>query len=196
MEIFLRFPNRAIGVNRFCLPRMQRRAGFTLLELLLVLFIIGAAAAVTYPRITGTVSRARLDAAAGRVAAALRHARDRACLTGRIHRVEIDPARGRVTIQPQAAGGLAAWPHDDGKKEPGEEPETFRLDEGLRFIDDGDPVSRRVVFYPLGNARGGRWMIADPAGRRVAIAVDFITGGVHMEALAGREDIRTVALDR
>src|SRR5688500_9245400 len=58
-------------------PRRQTRAalGFTLIEIVMVLFIMAIVAAMAAPRYSQAIARYRLESAAGRVAADLEYAR-------------------------------------------------------------------------------------------------------------------------
>lgn len=68
------------------------RAGFTLVEMVLVVLVIGLIAAVTSPRYSDAISRYRLETAAARVAADLRHARWHARTKGTTQQVVFTPA--------------------------------------------------------------------------------------------------------
>jgi general secretion pathway protein H len=72
--------------------------GFTLIELVLVLFVIALAAAVAGPVIGRTTDGLRMRTEVAGFSATLRHAREQAVATQRPHRVEIDPREHRMTV--------------------------------------------------------------------------------------------------
>ena len=74
------------------------RPGFSLLETVLVVIIIGALAALAAPRYANSISRYRAVAAAQRVAADLAFARDRAMTGGAQRVVVFAPAAGQYEI--------------------------------------------------------------------------------------------------
>ena len=71
--------------------------GFSLLELLIVVTILGVAATVAIPDISTTHSTT-LDLAADKIARAIRHARSKSQRTGEIHGVEISQNTQRVVV--------------------------------------------------------------------------------------------------
>jgi prepilin-type N-terminal cleavage/methylation domain-containing protein len=72
-------------------------AGFSLVELILVITIMGILAWVAYPRLTVT-TEIKLDAAARRVAADLRYAQNRSIGTRVVHGLLFDAAAERYTL--------------------------------------------------------------------------------------------------
>jgi general secretion pathway protein H len=72
--------------------------GFTLIELVLVLFVIALAAAVAGPVIGRTAEGMRMRTEVAGFSATLRHAREQAVATQRPHRVEINPGEHRMSI--------------------------------------------------------------------------------------------------
>lgn len=73
------------------------RAGFTLVELALVITLIGILAWIAYPRFA-SVYEIRVDAAAHRVATDLRYAQSLSIGTRVVHGVVFEPAQGRYTV--------------------------------------------------------------------------------------------------
>ena len=85
------------------LPSTTNRAGFTLLEMLVVMVLIGVITAVAVPVAGAGIQTLRLQSGARHVAAALRLARGRAIRSQEIHLVSLDREQRRVTV---ASGDL------------------------------------------------------------------------------------------
>lgn len=90
--------------NRF--PResdsLSRPAGFTLMELMLVLAILVALAAFAAPLFQGMLVAGRLEGGAEQVRSLLRDGRRQAMLTGVPHRIDIQPGKGRIRLVPSS----------------------------------------------------------------------------------------------
>ena len=71
-------------------PDRTRSAGFTLIELVIVVMILGIMAAVAMPRFADSLSQHRVDAAAKRIEADLELARRRARISSAAQSVQFD----------------------------------------------------------------------------------------------------------
>lgn len=115
--------------------------GFTLLEIMLVLVLIGAAGLVAAAVMTGGVDRMRLQSSAKQIAAQLRYTRTQAIATGTPQRFTIDP-HGHT------------WQAPNGKH--GDIPAKL----GVRFIGAREAQARAgeggFLFFPDGASTGGR----------------------------------------
>jgi len=76
---------------------MSAARGFTLIELIVVMTLLGILAWVAYPKITAK-DEIKLDAAARRVAADLRYAQNRSIGTRVVHGLVFEPALSRYTV--------------------------------------------------------------------------------------------------
>lgn len=138
--------------------RHRRQAGFTLLEMLLVLLLLGVATALVAPRLS--LGRAALDADARTLAMALADAREEAVLTG----------------QPVTLALNLANPGWNG----GNLPATS----ALQVEGDGELMAdgiARIRFLPDGSASGAAIRLTGRGGGERSLRVDWLTGRVRHE---------------
>ena len=140
--------------------------GFTLLELLVVLSILGLALTIAVPRITQAISGPRLERLAQDAAIGLRKARSLAVAEGRPIAVTIDTADGRLS-GPDESLGLDL---------PATISLGFETVTGVR-VEEGEALLR---FFPDGSASGGRLTFKSES-RRIGLEVDWLTGRVRLE---------------
>lgn len=109
----------------------MRRNGFTLLEMLLVLAILVAIAALAAPALRGVVLTAKLRAAGDTVRTEWTRAHVKAMKTGRIQVFRFEQDGSRFTVQPWAAADdqIEAAPSVKGFGTAEEETASPRLDE-------------------------------------------------------------------
>ena len=142
------------------------RAGFTLIEMLVVLAILALVMAVIPPLLAGGQARAELDTAGHELAAALRETRSLAIREGRRESFVIDAAgrfrAGDGPMRPLAPGlGLA-----------------------LATADGGARPSGAIGFFADGSSTGGKLVLLR-GERRSYVTVDWLTGRVALDP-AGR----------
>lgn len=138
--------------------------GFTLLEILAVLALLGIALAVTAFSLDGGLDRARLDASARDVAAALRHTRTRALVEHRPQWFTLD-----LNARTFASPG----------RDPQGIPGGTVLHVTSAAEDVQHPGQARIRFFPDGSSTGGNIELSRKH-REVRIDVDWLTGTVAM----------------
>ena len=133
---------------------MRRDRGFTLIELVVVLAIIGFSLAIALPLLAEHVTGPTLNAASGEIRAALRGARSTAIAEDR-----------SVVFRGDPAGGY--WLDRRHFSLP-----VMRGEEPLRVATIGGAL---ISFFPSGGSSGGRILVSSTSGQR-EIAVDALTG--------------------
>lgn len=134
--------------------------GFTLLELLVTLFVIAVAAAVVGPSIGRATEGLRARAEVAGFSAFLRRAREQAVVTRQEHTVTIDPAT-RV-IRDEADSQVRA---------------QRTLSDQL-VIQADPPEAVAVRFSPYGASSGGSFRVSIPSGIAYRVTIDPLTGRV------------------
>lgn len=132
-------------------PR-RRQAGFTLLEMLVVLLLLGVATALVAPRLTA--GGARLDGDTRLLASRLAAARDQAVRQGRAVEISLD-TRGLSQGTSLTLAGE---------------------------VERGADGVARLRFLPDGSASGADIRLRGPRGGERAIKVDWLTGRVVHDA--------------
>jgi general secretion pathway protein H len=139
--------------------------GFTLIEMLCVLAIVGLLAAVILPEIPRATSRTRLEGFALETAALLKEDRN-AALRRQI----------QVTTQVDAAArSIRSGVSGRTVKLPGDVTMDAKL--AARCLDR--TAGRSIDFFPSGMSCGGTIALARP-GTSLEIRVNWLTGGVEI----------------
>lgn len=139
-----------------------RTAGFSLVEMLVVLAILALATGIGVASIRGIVPSQRLTAAAGAIASEIALLRTEAQRTGRVTSLVYDGDTNRfVSSRPRApALGMAGW----------------------RILVETGTASRvnpgELRFLPDGGCTGARITLSGPGGTRI-LTVSRATGAVR-----------------
>ena len=148
-------------------PRGRR--GFTLFELLVVLILLGAAAAVVVPSFTGGFGGIQLETAARDLVTHMRQARGAAVTRQRVQRVFL--------LVPEDPKEPFAYVLTDDFEQPLKQ---YFLPQGISYLEArSEPLG--FSFYPNGRSSGGRVGLRNEAGRRLFIEVSPITGFGHVQ---------------
>lgn len=142
-------------------PRHEHEAGFTLLELMIVLGILAVVAGIAMPLLHRPAGDAALMATARQIASGMRLARAAAIRDNADHVLTVDLARRRFWV----AGVTAPLPVASGIAV-----DLITLEKEL--VSDGQGGMR---FHPDGSASGGQ-VVLTAAGRRVTVELDWMTG--------------------
>lgn len=153
-----------------CQDRSRWPAGFTLLELIVVLVIAGLLMAVVPPMLSAAMPGLQLKGAARQLASGLRYARERA-IAGRVETtvsVNVESREIRVSGQPRPIEVAKA------------------LEIGL-FTAESElegPGHGNIRFYPDGSSTGGRVSLTY-GDSGFEVDVDWLTGRVEILNGAG-----------
>jgi type II secretion system protein H len=190
---------------RFSQKQRPGGRGFTLIELMVVIIIIGIVSALIVAEMHGTVQDALLRSTGRELIGACNAASSRAVATNRPHRIRLDPALHRYFLERSARGGLDFFPvrgvpdsegsldpriafavrepPPDGRDNAGQEPHAKSADE-----NDAPPpgANEAVCFYPDGTADSREIELRDQDGFRLALLLNPVTSRVEVIE-SGRE---------
>lgn len=143
-------------------PARGTMAGFTLIELAVVLAILGLAAGLVLPSVGRTTDSIRARSEVAAVGAFLRHARELA-ITGReTHAVRLDPDAQALLLT-------------------GRDPKVVKASRVMRPPARIELVSRGahiITFMPEGRSSGGAFLVESPGRRVYQVSVDPLSGRV------------------
>jgi general secretion pathway protein H len=158
--------------------RSHVRAGFTLLELVLVLLIISVAIAIVMPSLSNTARGRRVGDTAAQLVTLTNYAHNQAISEGKLY---------RLNLQPNGSGFWLTMQQDDGQfVELGQEmgqrvdvPEDLRLETDLPRQQDGGTY---VTFRPNGRCEPApvNFRVSDGAGGVTQITCESSTELFHI----------------
>jgi general secretion pathway protein H len=149
-------------VSRAGHPPARCAAGFTLIEIIVVLVVAGLLLALVPPRLSGALAAVEIRSAARELASALRYARSRAVSRHTEVLLTVDTERRRYRV------GGQRW---------------RRLPEDMQLTLTTARSERRsrgigsIRFYPDGTGTGGQIALASRA-RRFIVDVSWLTGRI------------------
>ena len=175
-----------------------RKPGFSLVELMVVIVLIGIMAALIVPEMKGTYEDALLRSTSRRLVDAFHLAYSRAVSLNQLHRVRFDRINGRYLIE-RAGNGSAFIPAGDipdgeGALDSRISVEFRKQDEALSSVAgqgmsaaSEDPEVRNkdegIAFYADGTADAGEVLLRDRDGFRLALRINPVTAQVQIVEL-------------
>ncbi|MBI5097648.1 MAG: GspH/FimT family pseudopilin [Nitrospirae bacterium] len=152
----------------------SRREGFTLIELIIVLLIIGIATGLVGIAINRTSGNHRLKTFAKEISAVLRYARSHAVSEKKTYCFSID-----------RDGRMFKLYTDNTSKDNDEkfvQVLVKSIPEELQITLTGrDPEASFIEFFPIGNSTGGRVELSNQKEKFYFVTVNRITGKVAVE---------------
>jgi prepilin-type N-terminal cleavage/methylation domain-containing protein len=185
-----------------CKGDVRLERGFTLVDMLVVVTVIGTVSAIAVPSMMGAIDRMRLGQTAREVERELQIAKSRAVAKGRPIRVRFNcPATGEYRIVEligsatvPAAADLAAnrcsetnYPYPAADRNPTTRPNLDgpikRLDRSVTFA-----TAQTIEFWPDGTAHaasgaGTPWPLIPVAGITVSLARSGVTSAITINGL-------------
>jgi general secretion pathway protein H len=139
--------------------------GFTLLELIAVLALLGLMLALVLPGLQRTLQRQRARAGLRQLATTLRLARSEAATTHRRERVFLNMKTRRYQLE--ASGRQGEFP-------------ALKPAEARLVWQSPERQQGYIAFYGDGSSSGGRLVLVEDGGRRHLLEVAVITGKVSL----------------
>lgn len=145
------------------------QAGYTLVELLLVIFLLAMFSALAYPLLAEAGSGRQLEVTARALAADMRRSRHRAIALGHTQRLEFRVHNDDYHLRDAVEGRL----------------DTIKLPPGITYLAVNFPASGgyRLLSFNRNGApnRGGTVALADGSGRVLYVIVAPATGRVRVD---------------
>jgi len=164
--------------------------GFTLLELLVVVLIIGLISALVMPRLAASLPGVQLKSTARAVAASLRYARSQAVFESTPYMAILDNRQKLLAVEPLEKAIDAAESDRlriivDGSKFQ----KVYEFPDEVEFAgsntsdaDEGRDLFP-ILFFPGGDSTGGTIVLKNVRQKQYTVTVDPITGAVEIDRL-------------
>ena len=188
---------------RLVLHRHSGDLGFSLIELMVVIVLIGIMAAMIVPEMKGTYEDALLRATSRRLVDVFHLAYSRAVSLNQLHRVRFDRITGRYLIERAVQAGENGSGFARARDIPGGEGTLDRrisieirkqdeappsvTDQGMSAASEEDQDVRNreegFAFYSDGTADAGEVLLRDRDGFRLVLRINAVTARVQIVEL-------------
>jgi general secretion pathway protein H len=167
-----------------------KSSGFTLLELLVVIFIIGLISALVMPRMAASLPGVQLQTTTRAVAASLRYARSKAVFESTPYIAIFDNTQKLLAVEPSKKPLDAT--EFDGFREilnTSKLQRVYEFPDEIEFAVFNDKDAGEgadvfpIFFFPRGDSTGGKIVLKNLRRKQYTITVDPITGGVEIDRL-------------
>jgi type II secretion system protein H len=162
----------------------NEKQGFSLIEVVVVLLIIGLSIALVTPSLSRFSSTVELKTSAKKISAILRYYRSEAIHRGRVYQILFDPNLNELRVLPIAS---TQEEEESGKKEENTPQKIYALPKGVHLkevkVDSTQYPSDlpTIEFYSNGGSNGGAITLDSQDREGYKIKVDFLTGIVEVE---------------
>ena len=143
---------------------VRRSAGYTLIELVLVMAVLAVASMVTAPAVGRAVDGIRVRTEVAGIASFLRSVREQAVTRRQAHEVAFDAERRTLRVRRVGRDAVSGG-------------ETRRQLSSLLHLESPTEL-RPITFMPQGGSSGGSFRIEAAGPRAYIITVDPLTGRV------------------
>jgi prepilin-type N-terminal cleavage/methylation domain-containing protein len=160
------------------LSPVKRAAGFTLIELMVVLALISIMSAVIVGEMGGTFHDALLRSTGRQLISVFSLASSRAISLERMHQVRFDRGTGRYAVETRRRGEFVPVEAVGGSQ--------GAIDSHIVMRLHGEGLNDAISFYPDGTADGREIELRDPEGFGLALRINPITSRVQLIELERR----------
>lgn len=161
----------------------MKKEGFSILELILVLFIFSLSLAFVAPSLSKFYKSAELKTITQRVSALLRHSRSEAIHRGEVYQILFDSNLKEIKIR-----SLRPYEEESDKGDKQRSSlQNFFLPKWIGLRDVKIPPSLfpseypTIEFYPNGGSNGGSFVLEGLDRQGYLIQVHFLTGMVEIQ---------------
>ena len=155
-------PASTVGLSADRTHRHFSFQGFTLIELVVVLFLLSLATGLVLPAVGRGMEALELRAQVAGFAAFLRYGREQAITRRTSHEVRVDPETRELALIARGS----------------ESPKVRKQLSSRIQISAESPTAQGVIFSPHGFSSGARFRLEGPGGRVYRVTVDPLTGRV------------------